>query len=151
MPVGGDWGAASSLIWADMLEVRAPDVRVLMRYGFSDGWLDGQPAVVTRAVGRGRITYIGADLDADGLKHAAEWMTKVSGVEPVLPEIPAGIDVAVRQGSGRRVTILINYGSTAATIALPSTMRDVPRARTFPVSPCRDYGVVILSEPLRAN
>src|SRR5215468_2241407 len=38
-------------------------VEVLLRYGRSNGWLDGQPAVVSRPFGRGRITYIGAVLD----------------------------------------------------------------------------------------
>lgn len=151
VPVGGDWGAASSRIWADMLEVRAPDVQVLMRYGVSNGWLDGQPAVVTRNVGRGRITYIGADLDADGLKHAVGWMTRVSGVEPVLPEIPANVDVAVRQGAGRRVTILTNYGSTAATVSLPSAMRDVLAGADVSRVTLPHYGVAVLSEPIRAK
>ena len=57
------------------------DDEVLMRYGKSNGWLDGQPAAITRKVGKGRITYIGAWLDPKTMAQAAKWMTDVSGGE----------------------------------------------------------------------
>ena len=45
------------------VEPIASDARVLARYVDKDGWLDGKPAIVTRKVGRGSITYVGAWLD----------------------------------------------------------------------------------------
>ena len=145
--VAGQWGAAVSRIWADMLKVSAPDAEVLMRYGAANGWLDAQPAVVTRRVGTGRITYIGADLDMAGLQHAAEWMTAISGVVPVLPTIPPDIDVAVRIGAGRRVTILTNYGRAPSVVALPGPMYDMLAGGQVAQVTLARYGVAVLSLP----
>ena len=63
VPIEGKWGTGESPLWAELLSAKDADVEVLMRYGKSNGWLDGQPAAITRKVGKGRITYIGAWLD----------------------------------------------------------------------------------------
>jgi len=80
VPVEGKFGAGNGKVWAELLSAKAADVEVLERYGKSNGWLDGQPAAITRAVGKGRITYIGGWLDDAGMK-----------------------DVYKRQGHGRAV------------------------------------------------
>src|ERR1017187_10503033 len=74
IPTSGIWGDCKDLLFAEYLNMQAPDVKVLMRYGADRGWLDGQPAAVTRKVGRGSITYVGAWLDDAGMKKASQWM-----------------------------------------------------------------------------
>ena len=88
VPIEGAWGAGTDRIWAEQMSASAPDAEVLMRYGKSNGWLDGQPAAVTRKVGKGRITYIGAMLDEPTMASAAKWMIESSGVSPVWPGVP---------------------------------------------------------------
>ncbi len=66
----GVWGSGQNTIWAEQIGIKSPETQVLMRYGKSNGWLDGQPAAVTRKVGKGSITYIGAALDATTMKSA---------------------------------------------------------------------------------
>src|SRR5206468_1144242 len=56
VPVEGEWGAGTSTQWAEQIGVKSPETKVLARYGKSNGWLDGQPAAVTRKVGKGSIT-----------------------------------------------------------------------------------------------
>ena len=145
VPVSGDWGAAEDTVWAEQIEVQSPETRVLMRYGKSNGWLDGQPAAVTRQVGKGSITYIGAALDAGAMDRAAKWMIDAAGVAPVFPNLPPAVDVAVRSGEGKRVFILTNYGTEPASIQLPGTMRDVLGARDLTVVELPRYGVAVLS------
>jgi beta-galactosidase len=48
VPIDGEWGAGEDRMWAEQLSVSSPETKVLMRYGKSNGWLDGQPAAVTR-------------------------------------------------------------------------------------------------------
>src|SRR5262249_2572081 len=62
-PVNGSLGTGNATIWAEQLKSSAPDAEALLRYGASNGWLDGQPAILTHAYGKGRITYVGAVLD----------------------------------------------------------------------------------------
>jgi beta-galactosidase len=117
-----------------------------MRYGTSNGWLDNQPAAITRKVGRGTITYIGAWMDATGMKRAAQWMLATSGVKPDLPPVPDGVEVYRRAGMGREVFIVENFSHRTQTILLPKVMKDVfaggvVRSVKLPV-----YGVVVLTD-----
>src|SRR6185312_7999386 len=130
VPLSGDWGSGEDNLWAEQLSVTSPDTKVLMTYGKSNGWLDNQPAAVTRKVGNGSITYIGASLDPAALKRAAAWMLSDAGLAPVLPNIPEGVDVAIRSGDIKRVLILTNYNEQPATITLPSEMHDVLAGNT---------------------
>jgi beta-galactosidase len=125
VPIEGQWGPGESPLWAELLGTQEKDTEVLMRYGKSNGWLDGQPAAITRKVGKGRITYIGAWLDPKTMESAAKWMASTSGVNTPLPNVPVGVEVSVRQGAHGMVYILVNLSKQAQTIALPSGMQDV--------------------------
>jgi beta-galactosidase len=140
VPLEGDWGAGQGAMWAELLGVKAPDTKVLMRYGKSNGWLDGQPAAVTRKVGKGSITYIGAWLDDGERKKAAAWMLSESGVSAVMPELPEDVEVSVREGEGRHIVILENFGD-AKTIPLPREMTDVLKGGSVKSVPLERYGV----------
>lgn len=144
VPVDGAWGAGESRQWAELLSTRGPGTEVLMRYGTSNGWLDGQPAAITRKVGKGRITYIGAELDPAALKKAAAWMLEDSGVAPVLARVPEGVDVALRTGPKGRVLILTNYGAAPETVALPHAMRNVLAGGTVSNITLKRYEVAVL-------
>jgi beta-galactosidase len=144
VPVSGTWGNAEDTIWAEQIGVKSPGTQVLMRYGKSNGWLDGQPAAVTRQVGKGRITYIGAVLDAKTMNAAAKWMLSQSGVQPVMPALPDDVDVAVRAGEGKHVLILTNYGTETRTVTLPHAMQDVLSEGTVTSITLPRYGVSVL-------
>ncbi|MGH9652770.1 MAG: beta-galactosidase [Bryobacteraceae bacterium] len=144
VPVTGSWGQNEDRLYAERLQVEAPDVKVLMRYGKSNGWLDGNPAAITRKVGRGTITYIGIWMNDAGMKRAAQWMLAMSGVKPDLPIVPEGVDVGRRVGSGKMIFIFENFSNARQTISLPHAMADVlalgiVRSVTLPV-----YGVAVL-------
>ncbi len=125
VPVSGDWGSGETKVWAEQLSVTAADTRTLMTYGKSNGWLDGQPAAITRKVGKGSITYIGAELGPEQMAQAAKWMMKESGASAAIGEMPKGVDLYVRQGAGKTVWILINFGDEVQSVSLPEGFRDV--------------------------
>jgi beta-galactosidase len=146
VPVSGVWGTAQDTVWAEQLGVTDPAAQVLMRYGTSNGWLDEQPAAVTRKVGRGSITYIGATLDEVAMRRAVEWMLSESGLAAVLPEIPESVDVAIRLSVQKRVVILTNYGQETQSVKLPHMMHNVLEGgNTSSVSLPR-FGVAVLEE-----
>src|SRR3974390_321496 len=121
----GKWGKGESLLWAELLSANGSDIEVLMRYGKSNCWLDGHPAAITRKVGKGRITYIGAWLDPQTMKQAAAWMADISGVKAALGSVPEGVEVYPRYGANGAVYILVNFAKTAQTVKLPAAMHDV--------------------------
>ncbi len=145
VPVRGNWGTGESSLWAELLSTTAPDTEVLQRYGKSNGWLDDQPAAITRKVGKGRITYIGAWLDAKTMQKAAAWMTSSSGVEPAFGAVPEGIEVYPRYAEGRVVYILVNFAATPQQLKLPRTMSDVLEGGEKTSVTLARFGVAVLS------
>jgi beta-galactosidase len=126
-------GSGAATLWAEQLSANAPDVDVLLRYGKSNGWLDDQPAMITRRVGKGRITYLGAVLDPDLMRKVVAWAAGDVQVEAEFPVVPADVEVCRRADANRTVFVLINHGlpgqdSTAVHVALPSAMNDVLQA-----------------------
>jgi len=146
VPVEGKFGASHSKLWAELLSTKDSDVEVLERYGKSNGWLDGKPAAITRKVGKGRITYIGAWLDDAGMEAAAKWMTSVSGVKSALGPVPNGVEVYPRYGAHDTVFILVNLSKAEQTIPLPSPMQDVLEGGTKSSVKLPVYGVAVLKK-----
>ena len=131
-------------MWAEQLSVSSPETKALMRYGKSNGWLDGQPAAVTRSVGQGSVTYIGAGLDGETMKAAARWMMRRAGLNPIMSDLPDDVDLAIRSGNGKRVYIFTNYGVSPRTISLPSMMEDVLVGGSVSSVTLPQYGVAVL-------
>jgi beta-galactosidase len=131
VPVAGNWGVGTAQIWAEWLEPLAEDVEVLLRYGTSNGWLDGQAAAVSRRVGAGRISYIGAWLDAATLDGAADWMLSFSELDAPPFGLPAGVELSSRSKNGRTLYLLINHGASAQTLAVPAAARELLRDEAF--------------------
>ena len=138
-PVSGSLGSGEALIWAEQLQTIASDAEVLLHYGGSNGWLDGQPCIITHPFGKGRITYIGAVLDANLMAALAQWMVTSSGVTPAFGPVPDGIEVSRRVGLHSTVFVLINFGADKQTVPLPHPMQTVliPAAQTEASQVCQ--------------
>jgi beta-galactosidase len=143
-PVTGTWGSGEVSVWAEQLKSLSPDAEVLMKYGKSNGWLDDQPAVITRPSGKGRITYIGGILDEKLMASAAEWMIKDSGVTPVFGAVPNGVEVSRRVGAGKQVFILINYSLETRGVTLPRAMKSLLDDKQEETVELPVYGVAVL-------
>ena len=146
VPVSGPWGSGDASIWAEQLGIRGNDDEVLLRYGKSNGWLDEQPAVVTRTYAKGRITYVGAELDDKLMAAAAGWVTDKSGVVPVFGPVPDGVEVSRRVGPGKQVFVLINYAAESRRVDLPRPMRVVLGNASGNSIDLPQYGVAIAVE-----
>lgn len=146
VPLSGDWGTGKASLWAEQLSAKAKDVQVLLRYGASNGWLDGQPAAISRPYGKGRITYIGAVLDPALMAAAARWMVEVSNIKPALGPVPDGIEVCQRTSGEKSIFVLINWKRDRQQMTLPRTMHSVlggDDVRNFELPA---YGVAVLED-----
>jgi beta-galactosidase len=142
VPVRGMIGHGHASVWAEYLKGNA---QVLLRYGTANGWLDGQPAMVTREYGKGRITYIGCVLNASTLDSAAAWMAKVSHVQPVFGPVPDSVEVTRRVGAGSKpVFVLINFASRQRDVTLPRTMWSVFDKKPMRTVHLDHYGVSVM-------
>jgi beta-galactosidase len=144
VPVSGEFGSEATTVWAEQLSTTDPATKVLMRYGKSNGWLDGQPAVITHDVGKGSITYIGAALDGETLNSAVRWMLTKSQVKPEFGALPEGVDLYIRKNADHEVWILINFGEKPQQVALPGEFTDVLKGGSTHSASLGQYDVTIL-------
>ncbi len=148
IPVSGTWGASPTKVWAELLSTSSPETQVLMRYGKTSlGWLDDQPAAITRKVGKGRITYIGAALEGPTLDAAAKWMIDDAGVHPEYGALPAGVDLYIRSDAHHEVWILINFADAPQTVALPMSFTNVLAGGESKSVTLKRFDVVVLERP----
>lgn len=125
VPIEGIAGIGTANVWAELLRASAPDTETLLRYGKSNGWLDDQPAVLTRKVGNGRITYVGAWLDDDLLSNLVYLWLGEAGIRPYIPGVPDDIEVCYRRNSHHEVFILISHTYESRKVTLPRALRNV--------------------------
>nr|WP_302053790.1 beta-galactosidase [Sphingomonas tagetis] len=136
-------GSGTASVWAEQLSVSAKDAEVLLSYGKANGWLDGKPAAISRKVGKGRITYIGALIDDAVMKGLIDVALAGAKVERDFA-LPEDVELMTREGQGRRVVILINHGTQARTVALPAAMRDVLGGGSVRSVELKEEGVAVL-------
>jgi beta-galactosidase len=146
VPVSGKLGSGEATVWAERLTPTAADAEVLVRYGASNGWLDGQAAVITRHYGRGQITYIGTVLDEQLMTSMANWLTKNSGVEAAFGPVPDGIEVSRRVKNGSAVFVLINFKKEKQSVALPKPMSSLLDQKEVTSVNLPQYGVAVLEK-----
>lgn len=144
VPVSGEWGSGTSSIWAEQLSTQDTSDEVLMRFGKSNGWLDGQPAVISHKVGKGRITYIGAYLDEASLQNAAKWMASTSSIAPAFGNVPEGVDVYIRSSPSKKIFIFVNFGKEEREIKLPSKMHSVLDNQDVNTIKLSTFGVAVV-------
>jgi beta-galactosidase len=125
VPLNGTLGSGKDTWWAEQLGKHAPDAEVLLTFGKSNGWLDDQPAILTRKVGKGRITYVGAVLDDALMAKFAQWIVSTSGLHAAFGPVPEGVEVSERSGGGKDVFILINLSKEQKQVPLPKPMKRV--------------------------
>jgi beta-galactosidase len=125
IPVTGEAGAGQATIWAETLERMASDTHVGMTYGAGNGWLDGKPALLTRHVGKGTITYLGAWLEPALMSKFAAKILADAGIKPLIADVPSDLEICERSGDAKRIWIIINHGRSAQTLHLPLHMKRV--------------------------
>lgn len=111
-------GTAS--IWAEDIKPLASDVEILATYDNPGGWLDGKPALVTRKVGKGRFTYLGAWLEPAAMQQLAARLLSEAKVQPLVPDAHPDLEVSERAGGGKRLLIVINHGKEIRPLTPPT-------------------------------
>lgn len=124
--------SASADIWAEQLQPFAPAAHTDMLYIDPGGWLANQPAMVTRSIGRGTLTYLGTLPDAATLDRILKHFANDAGITTSHAPLPAGFELCERQSAdgGHRVLIVINHSSKSGHITLPSSYRNLLNPQT---------------------
>ncbi|MBM4464494.1 MAG: beta-galactosidase [Chloroflexi bacterium] len=125
VPVAGEWFTGTSRLWAERLRVLdETGTQVIARYGESNGWLNGHPAVTVHPHGQGRVVFVGAYLDEVSQQSLLDRITSAAGVQPVM-ETPVGVEARRRvTAAGEEVFIAINHERAEQLMRLPWPARE---------------------------
>jgi beta-galactosidase len=134
-------------IWAEALTPISRDAKVDLSYTDPHGWLDHQPAMVTRSLGHGSISYLGTlpdDTTLDAiLRHAAN----SAGITTSNTPLPNGIELCKRvSNDGRRsVLIVINHTDKPNSVTFPARYRNLlhPQPDGSPVGALSATGMTL--------
>ena len=146
-PVIGNWFSGVSRLWAERLALQKDsDVRVIARYGASNGWLDDQVAITVRAHGTGLVYYVGAYLDDEAQQALIAHMMPLASVRPAL-EAPDGVEVRRRwKADGSAVYVAINHTRMRQSLILPWPMHEHLSTREAEEAlELEPYGVAVLT------
>ena len=116
-------------IWAESLSHESSSTSVNLEYIDPGGWLDHQPAMVTRSVGLGSISYLGTLPDAPALDTLLRNVANNAGITTSSAPPPHGFELCRRLSKdGRRsVLIVINHADKSGSLALPERYRNLLR------------------------
>lgn len=92
----------------------APDTKVLGEW--SNRFLDGRPSIASRKVGKGHIIYVGTYMTPELARFFDGKLFAEAGVAPLVPDLPAGIEVSMRVRDEIQILFVLN--TTADQIVL---------------------------------
>ncbi|WP_127901476.1 beta-galactosidase [Solirhodobacter olei] len=104
---------------------------------WSNRFLESEPAISVRSIGKGRVFYIGTYL-TDQLAEAFEaQILRPAGVTPLIQDLPEGVEVSVRENETNRLLFVLN------TSAEERIIRSIPDGKVL-VSDLRGEGSTVL-------
>lgn len=138
-------GNGTASIWAEQLSTTSPATKINLRYGQANGWLDNQPAMISRVIAKGTLTYLGTLPDTKLLQSILDAAITKAGVEPGFGTLPDGIELCRRVGATHTFYIVINHSQSARTVALPKPMHELLTGKTAATIDLPAQGVAVLS------
>ncbi|MGR9393965.1 beta-galactosidase [Rhizobium leguminosarum] len=99
------------------------DVEVVAAW--SNRYAEGQPMATSRKVGKGQVVYVGTYLTPDLTAALAGRLFAPVGIEPLIGELPEGVEVTMRMNDDRRLLFIQNYTDQPAAIGGVPAGRDL--------------------------
>jgi beta-galactosidase len=117
-PLAGDFTAVR---YADWITPNGAQIVA----GYADWPMKEYAAVTRHAFGKGRGWYVGTVAKQESFyDQLVKALLGDAGIEPVL-EPPEGVEVAVREGGGRRLLFILNHTTTPKTVRVPAGKREL--------------------------
>ena len=127
--------------------IHAESAEVLAEYG-SD-FYKGMPALTVNSFGKGQAYYVATSASSEFLQGFLSNLCQDKGVNPLIPDIPSGVEASQRVKEERSFLFLLNHNADPVTVDIGEvTLEDLLTGETIhrnAVLPGR--GVMILTEP----
>ncbi|WP_428377458.1 beta-galactosidase [Lichenicoccus sp.] len=119
-------------------EELAPDDGTEILGRWNSRFLAGTPAITRRRNGRGTVVYAGTLLTPELTAALFAPLFEAAGVEPLLADLPPGVEVTCRERDGSRLLFILN------TRAGPVALASVPAGTDLVTGRVLDRGRLVL-------
>jgi len=121
----------------------ADDVKILGSW--SDRSLAGKPMLTERKVGQGRAIYLATYLTPEVVELLVSTVIAQSGAQPLVEDVPSGVEVSLRTAEDRRLLFVINTTSESRSFkALPAGQDLLTDAAVSGATELAGYGCLVI-------
>ncbi len=135
-------GSGHASIWCDILKPTKASVIA----NYTSDYYSGQPAITVNSFGKGKVYYIGCDLDNTTLKNLVRIIATDSAVVPVMEYSIDGVEAVLKVKDGKRFIMVLNYNAFEVKVPIEKSYKDILSANiSNGVLTVQSYGVALLS------
>lgn len=98
-------GLGKSVVWRDILKVETAEIKAV----YEDEYYKDSAAITVNQYGKGRVWYVGCDMEEDALFRLIKEISDDAGAQYL--SHPAGTEIVKRMANGRAYFMLLNYNA----------------------------------------
>ena len=118
--IKGSFGTGKASVWCDILAADTAEVKAV----YESHFYAGSPAITENRFGKGRVCYVGCDLDEEALSGLFREIVGECGLPVSLAEAE-GIERVWRRKGKRRYLYLLNHTDQSQTVTLQHSCREL--------------------------
>ncbi|HWR99393.1 MAG TPA: beta-galactosidase [Prolixibacteraceae bacterium] len=123
------WMGSRKYAWKTWGEILSPKKETSVWGTFQGDFYAGKPAVISRKLGKGSVTYVGVDSN-DGLLERDLLKKLYAQLEIPVDNLPEGVSVEYRNGFG----IAVNYSDKNYTLKIPDDAQILIGEKVMPTA-----------------
>lgn len=129
-------------IWCDILKTDGADVIA----SYHGTYYEGHAAVTVNTFGKGKVYYIGCDLDKSSMRELIKSITDEAGIKPVLSNPVEGVEVIKKMKGDMTYLMILNHNNIEVCVNLPDSYEEIISGeRAEGVVILKPYGVAVLA------
>jgi len=121
--------------WSDVIRLKTAQAIAT----YEQDYYAGTPAITANRFGKGTAFYVGTVPDQNGMDWFIEQSCKASGIKPVAPDLPAGVELVRRTDGARSWLFALNHSSEEVKVPLDQPgyemLSDAKLDRTLQLGP----------------
>jgi len=139
--VKGIIGEGRASLWCDILKPLY--AQILATY--SEEYYEGEAAITVNSYGKGKVFYVGCDLDADAMNSLIQYIAQTSQVKPLLQIPQEGIEIVRKLKDGKEYMIVLNHTNKIQKVQLERNFTEVLSDKMIHgMCTIEGYGVAVL-------
>lgn len=119
--IEGEFGNGTASKWCDVLKTNG--AKILAAYKGS--YYEGTPAVTVNEYGKGKVYYVGCDLDDDATNRLVELIIREVEIQPVIKRKIPGVEAVKKLKDGNEYCMVLNHNNYEVEVPLEGEYKDM--------------------------